>query len=111
MPIGKPFLQMDMQITKNETFYATFERNLLVSANLCLKTKNLVTKENGRSKTLIFLSAWEQLFEAIPQLVINGYYISRQEETPILSILSAVASGVSILFFFVTLPCKMKDED
>ena len=92
LPIGKPFLQ-------NETFCATFEKTRLVSANLCqLKCRKL----------LLILTACEQLFEAIPQLVINGCYISRQEGIPVLSILSAITSGGSILLFFLTLPCKMK---
>ena len=105
MPTGKPLFANGYA----NKFCTTFEKNRLVSANVCLKIRNLVTKERGGEAglKLLFLCAWEQIFEAIPQLVINGRYISRQEETPIVSLLSAVASGVSILIFFVTLPCKV----
>ena len=68
-------------------------------------------RSNFAGYALLSLSAWKFILEAIPQLVINWCYISRQEEIPILSILSAVASGGSILFFFVTLSCKLKAAD
>ena len=65
-------------------------------------------RSNFAGYALFTLSAWKFILESKRSLVINGCYISRQEEIPILSILSAVASGGSILFFFVTLSCKLK---
>ena len=73
---------------------------------------------NGANATtfkLIFVSskAAEQIFESIPQLVINAIYISRSWKNGdsffTLPIMSLIASAVSILFFLIRFPKTFKE--